>query len=211
MRILIATFLFFAPILNTTHAEPVVPSDITVEIVPLDDPSQDLPFKGFTRIRSMKKSPIEEPTEGQVRRIIIRAEKKYKLPPKLLDAVIGIESRWRSNAVRYESWIDRNQERDRHRSTSWGFMQVMGFHAGSSICPFVLNPKDLLRADANIMCGAAILNEALERHKNDGQLRIGRALQEYNAGPDAVGYGQGVDYKLKVLREFKRLGGKLDP
>lgn len=163
------------------------------------------PIPKFERSATTKFVQLDEPIEPRIDAAIQAAATEFNLHPKLIESIIEMESGWRFNAVRYEPWIDQNQEHDLERSQSWGFMQVMGFHANKPPCEFVPTPRDLINTELNIRCGAAILRQAIDNQGGS----IKKGLIEYNGGPKAVTYQYGWSkrYQMRVLKELLRLGG----
>ncbi len=99
---------------------------------------------------------------ASVDNLITEAALKYKLPPKLLSALIHSESRQNSDAFSPKGAI--------------GLSQIMA--ANAKRCG--LDKASRLWDDrVNVMCGAQILSEELTASKG----KLNQALQTYNGGP----------------------------
>lgn len=128
------------------------------------------------------------PARGQYTDAIDRAARKYGLSPKLLHAVITVESGWRNDAVSPKG--------------AKGLMQLTDSTAAS------MGVKDSFDPEQNIMGGANYLRQMLDRF--DGNMRL--ALAAYNAGPGTVSqfndvppYPETRSYVEKVLARLHTL------
>lgn len=140
------------------------------------------------RIRSI--STEIKLTKGQDwdRGIIAQAAQKYALDPKLVEAVIKVESNYKANSVSNKGAV--------------GLMQLMKATAED------LDVKNRYDARQNIFGGAKYLRRMLDRF--DGNLEL--AVAAYNAGPSAVEKYNGIPpyketerYVEKVLSNYQEM------
>lgn len=151
--------------------------------------------------------PRRAPTDSELNAAIAAASAEFDIPFEVIEAVIYRESMFDLAAIRYEPWLDRrNPELDAGQASSWGLMQVMGWHAGKAPCAFVHQPIELVDITNNIRCGTAILAQARSEHGGD----IRRALIAYNASHDCAvtECRWGVKYATAVLAMAKRLAAR---
>jgi soluble lytic murein transglycosylase-like protein len=120
------------------------------------------------------------------RSIISEAGELHDVDPKLIEAVIKVESGFRSNAV--------------SSAGATGLMQLMRDTADE------LGVRDRMSARENIMAGTRYLKGLLQRFDDDLEL----ALAAYNAGPTTVQKYQGIPpypetqrYVNKVMEHYK--------
>lgn len=123
------------------------------------------------------RAPIE-PSRAVIEAEVDRAAKAYKLPPKLLHALVKIESGYKAKAV--------------SKVGARGLSQVMPFNArrcglGSA--------GELFDPVSNLRCGALILRQEIDRV---GNLRD--ALSVYNCG--RVQCAPGQQYARTVIKLF---------
>jgi soluble lytic murein transglycosylase-like protein len=123
--------------------------------------------------------------------LIDRHSDDHGLDPRLVAAVVQVESAFDGNAV--------------SRKGAIGLMQLMPETAA------VLAVDDPYDPDQNLRGGTAYLRRLLDRY--DGRLEL--ALAAYNAGPEAVDryggvppYAETRDYVRRVLRLYE--GGEID-
>lgn len=140
------------------------------------------------RAGHVKNSSKSYDTDTWDRRIIADAASCYRLEPKLVEAVIKVESGYRANALSPKG--------------AAGLMQLMASTA------FELGVKDRYDPIENVYGGAKYLRNLLDRFK--GNLRL--ALAAYNAGPTAVEKHNGIPpypeterYVEKVLQAYRDL------
>jgi len=117
-------------------------------------------------INTTRKTPSDYIKEYDI--IIRQASKQFGVDPLLVKAVIKAESGFDHKAVSSKG--------------AQGLMQLMPDTANDM---YVENPFD---PEENIFGGTRYLSLLLKRFKNDKAL----ALAAYNAGPEKVGYYQGV-------------------
>jgi soluble lytic murein transglycosylase-like protein len=129
--------------------------------------------------------PSNNKTDSSIDSIISRAAELYKLPKKLISAVISQESNFNSNAVS-------------HAGAS-GLMQLMPATARS------LGVTDIFDPEQNILAGTKYLRQMMDKY--DGNLEM--ALAAYNAGPGNVDKYNGIppfketmQYVQKVSQKF---------
>lgn len=127
--------------------------------------------------------------------IIESASKQYKIEPKLIRAIISVESNWNQNAVRHEPQIN---------DTSWGLMQVLLSTARRVSGNSNLTSGQLVQPTVNILIGTKYLRELTDRYQG----RLTDVIAAYNAGSafraksDPTKYtNQG--YVDKVLSAYK--------
>lgn len=97
-----------------------------------------------------------------------RLAKVYRVSVPTINALTFIESS--------------NKPRARSKAGAYGLMQIMGAHAGTTLCPEASQPEDLYHPIVNTICGVRILRYELDRHDDD----LGLALAAYNGGPRCV-------------------------
>lgn len=119
------------------------------------------------------KRPVE-PSRGVIEAEVTRAAKAYGLSPKLLHALVKVESGYKRQA---ESKVGAR-----------GLSQVMPFNAKR--CG--LERDQLWDAVANVRCGALILRQELDRLGD-----VSAALTVYNCGK--VNCREGKKYAQKVI------------
>jgi soluble lytic murein transglycosylase-like protein len=124
-------------------------------------------------VASFPRVPLSE----SIKRLVCEEAKAQSVPASLIFQVIGHESLNNPNATRFEP---REYERllsdpqyarqARQLSTSYGLMQVMGYHYSS-------RPTALLSPTINIRVGTSVLASALTECRS-----IQSALTKYNTG-----------------------------
>ena len=127
------------------------------------------------------KAPIE-PSRAVIEAEVDRAAKAYKLPPKLLHALVKVESGYKAKAV--------------SKVGARGLSQVMPFNAKRCGLP---DAGELFDPVSNLRCGALILRQEIDRV---GNLRD--ALSVYNCGKVKCAPGQ--KYASTVLSLFTGKG-----
>lgn len=127
------------------------------------------------------RAPIE-PSRAVIEAEVDRAAKAYKLPPKLLHALVKVESGYKAKAV--------------SRIGARGLSQVMPFNARR--CGLE-NAGQLFDPVSNLRCGALILRQEIDRV---GNLRD--ALSVYNCGKVKCAPGQ--QYAKTVIKLFTARG-----
>ncbi|RWR05555.1 lytic transglycosylase domain-containing protein [Siminovitchia fortis] len=107
-------------------------------------------------------SSTEVKQDSPVEQVINRAAETYRLPSKLIKAVIRHESNFNTRAV--------------SRTGAAGLMQLMPATARG------LGVTDIMDPEQNVMAGAKYLRNMLDKYKGNVKL----ALAAYNAGPGNV-------------------------
>lgn len=155
-----------------------------------DDDRNGLPVQTINDYRLRPISTEAKPTKTQDwdRGIIAQAAQRYALDPKLIEAVIKVESNYKADAVSDKGAV--------------GLMQLMKATADN------LGVKNRYDARQNIFGGAKYLRSMLNRF--DGNLEF--AVGAYNAGPSAVEKYNGIPpyketrrYVEKVLSNYREL------
>ncbi len=125
----------------------------------------------------------------EIDRLIDLQARRQRLDPKLVHAVVGVESGYDPTA--------------RSRKGAMGLMQLMPATAR------ILEVDDPYDPEQNVRAGTLYLRRMLDRF--DGDLEL--ALASYNAGPEAVERHRGLppytethDYVDRVLRRFRGEG-----
>ncbi len=138
--------------------------------------------------RPIRRIETRKTAAGWDRSIVQQAAEKYNLDPKLVEAVIKVESNFKSNAISKKGAV--------------GLMQLMKATATDLGVSNRYDPRQ------NVFGGARYLRMMLDRFDGDTKM----ALAAYNAGPRAVEKHQGIppfketqDYVLKVLRNYEEL------
>lgn len=126
-------------------------------------------------------APIE-PSRGVIEAEVDRAAKAYKLHPKLLHALVRVESGYKAKAVSVVG--------------ARGLSQVMPFNAKR--CG-LRDAGELFDPVANLRCGALILRQELDRLGN-----LHDALTVYNCG--RVNCGAGKKYASTVINLYTKRG-----
>lgn len=144
---------------------------------------QDKPYEEFMRFEAKKILSMIPP--GEVRNMARRYARKHKVDPRLVEAVISVESAWDMDAVSHAG--------------AQGLMQIM---PGTQQDLGITEPFD---PDQNIDGGVRYLKEMLDRF---GDIKL--ALAAYNAGPERVSRHGGIppiketqEYVAKVLGLYK--------
>lgn len=143
-------------------------------------------------VEKIKEIPIEiktfvDPFEESCAELTEEIAGKYPGIPKfIIDILIAKESTNRKDAVKFEAHhmstyaakITKDPELQRMYASSWGCMQVMGWHAPR----FGMTYAQLLIPRNNVEVGVAILSDCFERHKNvkDKYERYYNAFKCYN-------------------------------
>lgn len=127
--------------------------------------------------------------------IIESAAKEYRVDPRLIRAIITVESNWNPFAFRHEPQIS---------DTSWGLMQVL-LSTGRRISGnSSLTSKQLAQPTVNILIGTKYLRELFTRYKGN----LTDVIAAYNAGSairshlDVTKYVN-QNYVDKVLRVYQ--------
>lgn len=111
------------------------------------------------------------------------------LDPKLIHAIIKIESNYNTLAERYEPKLN---------TSSIGLMQIL--RTNSKFCG-LNHYSALFDPSTNIKCGILILKSAIARQKS-----VLGALIEFNGGPNCsknpTCYAQASNYSAKILAEL---------
>ncbi len=136
----------------------------------------------YMRTRSYNNAKFNGYGSNLYKQIILKASKKYHVSPKLIEAVIKVESGYNSSAV-----SDKGAE---------GLMQLM------PQTQKMLNVSDPFNPSQNIYGGTEYLKSLIVKY--NGNLRL--ALAAYNAGSRAVNkyggippYGETQNYVKEVL------------
>ena len=144
-------------------------------------------------------SPIDEPTPISKTEICTIAAANGMSCEVVLN-IIRVESNYKTDAERFEKKEFNRLNKTRPHvhpdelvdlSTSYGLMQVMGYHAETETCDMIKRPIDLLNPRKNVQCGVAILR-ALTRRCGD---TVG-AVAAYNCGKCSNRFSE---YVRKVL------------
>ena len=144
---------------------------------------KDKPYEEFIRFDTKKIFSAVPP--GEIRNMARLYARKHKVDPRLVEAVISVESGWDIDAVSHAG--------------AQGLMQIM---PGTQQDLGITEPFD---PDQNIEGGVRYLKEMLDRF---GDIKL--ALAAYNAGPERVSKHGGIppiketqEYVAKVLGLYK--------
>ena len=124
---------------------------------------------------------IDRGTPAEFKAHILNASRKYTVDPALIEAIIQVESNFRSDAV--------------SRSGATGLMQLMPGTARNLDVMDRFNPRD------NIHGGVKYISELMKRFDNNMTL----AIAAYNAGPSAVERHNGVPPNAETPRYVKKV------
>jgi len=146
--------------------------------------------------------------------IIFAASKRYRVEPQLIKAVIWGESRFVTNAVRYEkhlrycegrsckfyrSWIPRKYKTNKDAFSSMGLMQPL--YGTALNHRYRGSPKGLFNVYTNIDIGTRYLKQKLRKYKTKE-----RAISAYNHGTpwyDKKGRFKNGNYVSNVMKKYK--------
>lgn len=174
----LALALLLPPALAAGGVKVVVGPDGRRMIVNDGAAAKDSPKRFPGQLRPLPDAALEP--------VIVRHADSYQLDPKLVRAVIQVESGYNPGAV--------------SRKGAMGLMQLM---PGTATLLAVNDPWD---PDENVRGGAAYLRRMLDRF--EGRLEL--AVAAYNAGPAAVERHGGIppypetrDYVRKVLALYR--------
>jgi hypothetical protein len=149
------------------------------------------PVETATQVAAIEETEAEEnpaaPTLAEIMAQIEEVATRYRVPPRLVAAVIAVESEFNPRAV--------------SRRGAQGLMQLMPATAAS------LDVQDSFDPRENIEGGVRHLRVLMDRYRNDLPL----VLAAYNAGDTAVLTYKGVppyretrQYVIRVLRRYDR-------
>ncbi|RMF66785.1 MAG: hypothetical protein D6743_05885 [Calditrichaeota bacterium] len=144
---------------------------------------------GLDDYRLRKIRPLSRPqSRDWDRSIIQKAADRHGVDPRLIEAIIRVESNYRPDAVSAKG--------------AAGLMQLMRGTAEA------LGVRNRFDPEQNVFAGTKYIRQLLDRF--DGDVRL--ALGAYNAGPQAVEKYKGVppyketrEYVEKVLRAYEEL------
>lgn len=120
------------------------------------------------RMAYNNEKPLTLPITIPLNEIIERESKLTGLNPKLVEALIEIESNGKTDAERFEPLLN---------TRSIGLTQVLASNAGHGACKDI-SWTELYQAEPNIKCGTAMLAENLRSKKS-----LFAALIAFNGGP----------------------------
>jgi soluble lytic murein transglycosylase-like protein len=124
---------------------------------------------------------IDRGTPAEFKAHILNASRKYMVDPALVEAIIQVESNFRSDAV--------------SRSGATGLMQLMPGTARDLDVMDRFNPRD------NIHGGVKYISELMKRFNYNMTL----VIAAYNAGPSAVERHNGVPPNAETPRYVKKV------
>ena len=125
--------------------------------------------------------PVDRGTPAEFKAHILNASRKYMVDPALIEAIIQVESNFRSDAVSH--------------SGATGLMQLMPGTARDLDVIDRYNPRE------NIHGGVKYINELMKRFDNNMTL----VIAAYNAGPSAVEQYHGVPPNGETPRYVKKV------
>jgi soluble lytic murein transglycosylase-like protein len=153
----------------TGGGEVTVSSDVVMNIVP-----NEIVSEGESNLSRLPLLP-------QLNAVISPAAERYGLDPRLVAAVIMVESSGDAKAV--------------SRKGARGLMQLMPHTAK------MLGVGDVFDPAQNVEGGVRYLKDLLDRHEQD----LPRALAAYNAGPSAVARYGGIPPYPETQKYVKRV------
>ncbi len=155
------------------------------------------------RSSSFPSSPYGSP-HSTLQSLIEKTAAEFDLPAILLMALVAVESKFNTAAVKYHPLLARffpqkNFEERKIYASSIGLGQVVyGFHRKR--CRLA-SWKDLLDPATNLRCSASVLNSCLVKQKHARYVdRIRSALDCYN------GSSAPTQYSEKVLEVVQKIG-----
>ena len=161
-----------------------LPAEAEVRLTQLPDGSRLMSNSG-----SYRRSSAAPRARPEIDALIETHARRQRLDPKLVHAVVRVESSYNSAAL--------------SRKGAMGLMQLMPATARS------LSVEDPYDPDENLRGGTTYLRRLIDRFGGDLEL----ALASYNAGPEAVDRYRGLppyiethDYVDRVLQAFRGAG-----
>lgn len=155
------------------------------ELNPLESPPTSELADREARLVAAQIPEIADLAPPEFQPLVIRTANKYQLEPRLLAAVITVETEWDPHAVGFHG------ER--------GLMQIMA-DTGAWLARLAgMAEYDLANPETSLELGALYLSILLKEHGT-----VERALAVYNGGPSAAAGAATNRYVQKVFRHYPR-------
>lgn len=181
-----AGIMLVPALMGGTAAAPADPNDT---LPPPDlDPRETLPpdrNEAQARLVLAQVDGIADLAPEEYRMVTVQAASKYKLDPRLLAAVITVETRWDPHAVGMHGEL--------------GLMQILPSTGAWLAEQVEMAEYDLADPVTSLTLGAYYLAHLLSEYGT-----VQNALAAYNGGPAAVESAATNLYARKVLNHFKR-------
>lgn len=150
---------------------------------PRETPPPD-PKEAEARLALAQANAIADLAPEEFRGLVVTTASRFKLDPRLLAAIITVETEWDPHAVGLHG------ER--------GLMQILPSTAEFLAEEADLDEYDLADSPTNLMLGALYLSQLLEQYAD-----VPTALAVYNGGPRAAENAARNIYARKVLRHYR--------
>ena len=140
------------------------------------------------RLALAQADAISDLAPEEFRQRVVTAAQRFKIDPRLLAAIITVETEWDALAV--------------GRHGELGLMQILPETGAFLAKQAGLKEYSLADSDTNLALGALYLSELIREYGT-----IQNALAAYNGGPDAVADAASNLYAHKVLRRYRSQPG----
>lgn len=156
-------------------------------------------LKSFNEVHSEAPSPmlstkipsmLQPPYSRDVNYLIEKYSGHYGIEPKLVYAIIGVESDWNVKAV--------------SRKGALGLMQIMPMTFEEMLGPGYIG-SEIMKPELNINAGVKYLRYLHDRYEND----LTRVLIGYNAGPKYADRYPNVRLPKETRRYIKKINRRL--
>jgi len=145
--------------------------------VPLADPAEIKAKLDMDRIADL--------VPAEFRPLVVEAATKHQVDPRLIAAVVTVESKWNHNAV--------------GQAGELGLMQILPSTGAWLARRAGLQEYDLADPKTNLDFGAFYLSILLQEYGTPE-----RALAVYNGGPNAAESWQTNLYAIRVMKEYNK-------
>lgn len=186
----IAVGLLVAPMLmGGATATPVDAGDRLPppEPDPRETPPPDL-AAAEARLALAQAAAISDLAPEEFRQLVVTAAHRHKIDPRLLAAIITVETEWNALAV--------------GRHGELGLMQILPETGAFLAKQAGLKEYNLADSATNLALGALYLSDLIQEYGT-----VQNALAAYNGGPDAVADAPANLYARKVLKRYETRPG----